>query len=196
MKKELIQISAAMALLMLTGCATSFQANQLDPVSAFPSVKYKKTIFVDLAYSGRFNGESWPETDEQNQAYLKGRCSQILNDSDLFTVVSDKKGADLTLSVAVINDREVDSSKQLRSALTLYLIPYTTSDSFRSLAMLRQTSTGKDYKFSFKDGVIHKQALWLAPLAPFKSTGRGIEQCTDRIFENLCLEIHDTGLLK
>ena len=154
------------------------------------------TLYVDLAYSGLFNGDPWPETNEQNQAFLKNRCMQTLKDSGMFTIVSDKGAADLMLSVAVINDKVVDSSKQLRSILTLYLIPYKTTDSFRSLAVLKQTSTGKEVKFSFKDGVTHRQALLLAPLAPFKATGRALEQCTDRIFENLCLKIHGTGFIK
>ena len=196
MKNEFMQLLAGAALLLLTGCATSFQTNNLENVSAYPTVEKRQTLYIDLAYSGRFNGVSWPETHEQNREFLKHRCIQTMKESGMFILVSGKETADLILSIAVINDKKVDSTKQLRSMLTLYLIPYTTTDTFRALAVLKQKSTGQEVTFSFKDGVTHRQALWLAPLAPFKPTGRALEQCADRIFENLCLDLHGTGFIK
>ena len=102
-EKMIMQISATTALLLLSGCTTTFQANQLDKVSEYPATQYKKTIYVDLAYSGRLNGKPWTETTEHNKAYLQNRCIQFFRKSGMFTVVSNKETADFTLSTALRN---------------------------------------------------------------------------------------------
>lgn len=197
MKKTILQIWATISLLLLTGCATSFQGGALEPVSAYPSVESKRSIYVNLVFSGKLNGEPWAENDARNQDYLKKRCIQKLEESGMFSFVTDElKSTDLHLYVAMINDKTSSSSKQTLSALTLFLLPYTTTDTFRTMAMLKEPATGKQTQLSLNSGVNHRQSLLLAPLAPFKPSGSALEQCTDRILENLCLQIHRTGYVK
>ena len=197
MKNKILQLTAAAALVLLTGCATSFQADTLDEISDYPAVNQKQSIFVNLIFSGKLNGEAWSGNDKQNQEYLKKRCIQKLEDSGMFSFVTDElKATDLHLYVAVINDKETDSTKLTLSALTLFLVPYTTTDTFRIMAALKESGTEKQIKFYLNDGVNHRQALLLIPLAPFKPSGSALEKCTDRILENLCMEIHRAGYVK
>ena len=182
----------------LTGCASSFQTGNLGPVKSWPPVEQKKTIFVDLAFSGKLNGEAWPKTDSRNQHYLKQHCIQALENSGMFSFVSgDLKSTDLRLYIAVINDRETASpAGQLLSACTLYLVPNTSTDNFRLMAVLKNTTTGKEEHFQLDGGVIHRQHLLLGLLAPFKPGSREMQHCTDRLLQNLCLEIHRSGMVK
>ncbi|MDF7798393.1 hypothetical protein P4C99_02910 [Pontiellaceae bacterium B1224] len=197
MKKLILKISAVAALALLSGCATSFQEGTLNSISEYPVVQHKQSIYVDLAFSGKLNGEPWTKTDKQNQDYLKNRCMQTLEESGMFSFVTDElKSADLHFYVAVINDKESNSSKLTMSALTLFIVPYTTTDTFRTLAVIKEPSSGKQLKFSLSDGVDHRQSLLLAPLAPFKTSGSALEECTDRILENLCMEIYRAGYVK
>lgn len=197
MKKMILQFSAAAMLALLSGCATSFQDGALESVSTYPAVQHKQSIYVNLVFSGKLNGQPWAENDQKNQDYLKSRCIQKLEDSGMFSFVTDElKATDLHLYVAVINDKESNSSKQTMAALTLFILPYTTSDTFRTMAILKEPSTEKQTKFSLSDGVNHRQSLLLAPLAPFKPSGSALEKCTDRILENLCMEIHRAGYVK
>ncbi|VGO15832.1 hypothetical protein PDESU_04419 [Pontiella desulfatans] len=197
MKQWMIKLSAIFALALVSGCATSFQANRLEPVSGYPSVRNKKTVYINLAFSGKVNGEPWTKLDQENQAYLRDRCIDHLEDSGMFSLVSDDlKTTDLQLYVAIIDDKTTSTAKQTLSALTLFLIPYTETDQFRMMAVVKDTFTGKETKISLKDGVNHRQALLLAPLAPFKPSKDALEECTDRMLQNLCLEIHRSGFVK
>jgi len=160
-------------------------------------VATKQSDNVNLVFSGKLNGEPWPKNDKQNEDYLKKRYIQKLEESGMFSFVTDElKATDLHLYIAVINNKASDSSKQTLSALTLFLVPYTTTDTFRTMAILKEPTTGKQIKFSFTGGVNHRQSLLLVPLAPFKPSGRALEKCTDRILENLCMDIHEKGWVK
>jgi hypothetical protein len=64
------------------------------------------------------------------------------------------------------------------------------------MAVLKETATGKEKRFSLEGGVNHRQHLLLGLLAPFKKSGNEIQKCTDRMLENLCVEIHRTGLVQ
>ncbi|MDF7807795.1 hypothetical protein P4E94_10135 [Pontiellaceae bacterium B12219] len=197
MKKMILQFSALAALIVLSGCASSFQKDELDEISTYPAVQQQPSVYLDLAFGGKLNGKLWTETDKQNQDYLRNRCIQKLEESGLFSTISDsKENTDLQLYVAIIDNKIVDSSKMPISALTLFLVPYTTTDNFRMLALIKKSNTGDQVKVSLSSSVDHRQALWLAPLAPFKTSKSAIEICTDRIFENLCMEIYKTGWIK
>jgi hypothetical protein len=197
MKKMILQFSALAALILLSGCATSFQTDKLAEISDFPPVLQKQSVYLDLAYAGKLNGEPWTETDKQNQSYLRQRCIQKLEETGLFSVISDtEENTDLQLYVAIIDNKVTDKSNMTLSALTLFLVPYTTTDNFRMLSIIKQASTGEQVKVSFSCGVDHRQALWLAPLAPFNTSKRAIEISTDSILENLCMEIYKTGWIK
>jgi hypothetical protein len=197
MKKMILQFSALTTLMVLTGCATSFQMDKLDEVSVYPAVQHKPSVYLDLAFAGKLNGKPWTETDKQNQSYLRKRCVQKLEETGLFSGISDtKENTDLQLYVAIIDNKISNPSKMTTSALTLFLVPYTTTDNFRMLALIKQSSTGEQVKISLNSGVDHRQALWLAPLAPFYTSKSAIETCTDRILENLCMKIYQTGYIK
>jgi hypothetical protein len=197
MKQWITHLAAVLLFGILTGCASSFQANGFDAVSEYPTVRQKKTIYVDLAFTGKLNGEPWKKNDAKNQAYLKQRCLDHLESSGMYSFVSgDLRSTDLRLYVAVINEKKTSTARQTLSALTLFLVPYTETDSFRMMAVLKEPATGKEKRFSLEGGVNHRQHLLLGLLAPFKKSGNEIQKCTDRMLENLCVEIHRTGLVQ
>ncbi len=188
-------IALAVGLAFLTGCAASFKAGELDPVPDYPTVLNKKTVFVDLAFSGKLNGEPWTNNDQQNQAYLEEQLIRKLESSGMFSLVSDGlKTTDIQIYAAVINEKEKSSSNMTLSALTLFLYPNTETDTFRLLAKVTNTRTGKKTTIQLEDGVIRRQQLLLGLLAPFKSHIDELEKCTERLMDNLILEIHKAGL--
>jgi hypothetical protein len=182
---------------MLSGCATSFQGNNLSSVKKFPAVQSAKSISVDLAFTGKLNGEPWTAKNTHNTAYLKKNCIEHLNDSGMFgDVAPELKNPDLTLQVAIINEKISSKSRQLLTAWTLFIYPYKSSDNFRLLAVLENPKTGRKEKIQLEDDVTHYQQLLMAPLALFKPYGSSLEKCKSRLFDNLCLEIEKTGMLK
>ncbi|WP_372799122.1 hypothetical protein [Pontiella sp.] len=182
---------------LLTGCASSFQSGSLEPVSGYPEVFRKKTVFVDLAYAGKLNGEPWTKHDKRNQAYLEERLIREIEDSGMFSLVSDGlKTTDIQIYAAVINDKEKSSSNMTRSALTLFLYPNTETDHFRLMANVVDRTTGRKETIRLEHRVVRRQQLLLGLLAPFKSHAAELEDCTDRLMENLVLEIHKAGLLE
>lgn len=184
-------------LALITGCASSFKTGELEHVSSYPTVLNKKTVFVDLAFSGKLNGEPWTHNDQQNQAYLKEQLIRELEDSGMFSLVSDGlKTTDIQIYSAVINEKEKSSSNMTISALTLFLYPNTETDTFRLLANVTNTRTGRKVTIKLEDGVVRRQQLLLGLLAPFKSHSDELEKCTERLLENLILEIHKAGLVK
>ncbi|QBG48255.1 hypothetical protein EGM51_12950 [Verrucomicrobia bacterium S94] len=194
-----ILLSAASILCagLLSGCASSYHNGKLSDISSFPTVEQKKSIYVDLAFSGRVNGEPWPRTDANNRAFLENALIQNLKESGMFSRISNRESdADLQLLVAVINDKEKDSSNATLSALTLFLYPNTETDTFRLLASVKDSATGKTQRIQLQDGVIRRQQLLLGLLAPFKPHGLELEKSTDRLMNNLILEMHKTGLVK
>ena len=182
---------------ILSGCVASFQGDRLDAASGIPSVEQRKTLFVKMVYSGKLNGESWTKHDARNGVFLKRQCIDHLESSDMFSLVlDDLYTTDLQLYVAIVNEKKTSMARQTLSVLTLFLIPYNTTDTFRMMAILKEPSSGKKVTIKLTDHVTHRQHLFMAPLAPFKSPGNGISTCTDRMFENLCIELHRTGMLE
>lgn len=183
---------------ILTGCATSHQSGSLAQVTEYPDVLKKQSVYVDLAFSGRLNGEAWPQRDQQNQAYLEERLIRTLEESGMFSEVSDRpETADLSLLTAVINNKEKSSSGMTRSALTLFLYPYTETDTFQLMAKVTDRSTGAETVIQLSDAVKTRQQLLLGLLAPFKpSAAEGLENCAGRLLDNLVLELHETGAVK
>jgi len=180
----------------LTGCATSFQSNTLSKVEHFPKINSAKSISVDLAFSGRLNGASWKANDQHNTIYLKNLCMEHLNESGMFGLVSSKsKTTDLKLQVAVINERTADPNRQLLTAVTLFIVPYKTTDTFRLLAVVSDPATGKKKRIELKESVSYYQQLLMAPFSLFSSYDAGLEECKNRLFDHLCLEIYNSGLL-
>ena len=196
-KRHFIHLIAWIGLCLLTGCASSFQAGKLKPVKHYPKMAEKKTIYLDVAFSGKLNGKPWPKNDAYNQGYLKQRCMRELEACGMFSFVStDLKSTDLRLYVAVINEKETTTpTRQTVSALTLFLIPNTSRDTFRMMAVLKDAK-GKEHKIELAGGVNHRQQLLLGLLAPFKGSGNELQKCTDRLVENLCMEIHRSGMLE
>jgi hypothetical protein len=181
----------------LSGCASSFNTGALAPVSEYPPVAVKKTVYVDLAFSGKLNHKDWPENDERNQTFLKQRCMEHLTDSGMFSFTSDDlNSTDLRLYVAIINNKQTDLKKQTLCALTLFIVPYTSTDTFRLMALLKDARTGEETTIKLKDGVKHRQSIFLAPLAPFKASDDALAECTDRLLQNLCLEINRSGFIE
>ncbi len=197
MKGWITILGAAILLATLPGCTSTFQGNHLDPVADYPSVQHRKTIYANLAFAGKLNGESWPQNDARNQAYLEQRCLDHLEACGMFSFVSgDLDATDLRMNVAVVNEKETNRTRQTLSALTLFLVPYRSTDSFRVLAIVKEPATGKEARFILQDHVNHRQHLFLVPFFPFKRSGNELEKCTDRMLENLCMEIHRIGLVK
>ncbi len=181
---------------MASGCA-SFQGGNLDAVEAYPQVARKQTIHARLAFSGKLNGEPWTRNDARNEAYLERRCMEILETSGMFSLVTDDLATtDLHLYVALIDEKRSSAAWQTLSSLTLCLLPYRATDTFRLAAVLKDTTTGEERQIALQESVNHRQHLFLLPFAPFRTAGGELEECSDRLFENLCLEIHRTGLLE
>jgi hypothetical protein len=196
--KYLIQTLATIMLMpVLSGCVASFQGDRLDPVSSYPTVKQQKSLFIKMAYSGKLNGEWWTKNDERNGAYLKKQCIDRLESSDFFSIVSDDLyTTDLQLYVAIVNKKKTSKARHAFSALTLFLIPYNSTDTFSLMAILKEPYTGKKVTIKLTDHVTHRQHLFMAPFTSFKSSGSEISTCTGRMLENLCIELHRTGMLE
>lgn len=196
MKKWTANLLLVLLLGILSGCA-SFQGNQLKRISDYPSVRQKKTIRATMVFKGKLNGKSWTQNDARNQAYLEQRCLNRLESCGMFSSVSgDLKTTDLQLHVGLVNEKETSTTRQTLSALTLFLVPYTSSDTFQMLAILKEPATGKEKKIWLTQSVNHRQQLFLFPFAPFKSSDSEIEKCIDRLLENLCMEIHRTRMVR
>ncbi|MDZ8118928.1 hypothetical protein [Pontiella agarivorans] len=194
-----ILLSAASILCagLLCGCASSYHEGELSDISSFPTVRAKKSVYVDLAFSGRVNGEPWPQTDANNQAFLADTLIRSLEESGMFSRISTRdRNTDLQLLVAVINDKTMSSSDATLAALTLFLYPNTETDTFRLLASVKDSATGESHRIQLQDGVIRRQQLLLGLLAPFKPHGAELEKSTDRLMNNLVLDIHKAGLVK
>ncbi len=190
-------LGTAILLAILSGCTSTFQGNELDSVSDYPSVQHRKTIYANLAFAGKLNGEPWAQNDAGNQAYLEQRCLDHLEACGMFSFVSsDLDATDLRLNVAVINDKETSKARQTLSVLTLFLAPYRSTDSFRMLAIVKEPATGKETRFIIQDSVNHRQHLLLVPFFPFKRSGNEIGKCTDRMLENICMGIHRAGMVE
>jgi len=197
MKGWAIALGSALFLVTLPGCTSTFQGNQLDSVSDYPSVQHRKTIYANLAFAGKLNGEPWPQNDAGNQAYLEQRCLDHLEACGMFSFVSgDLDATDLRLNIAVVNEKETNGTRQTLSALTLFLVPYRSTDSFRMLAIVKEPATGKEARFILQDHVNHRQHLFLVPFFPFKRSGNEIGKCTDQMLENICMEIHRAGMVE
>ncbi len=183
--------------LILTGCATSFQQNNLATIHEFPAVNTAKSVSVSLAFSGKLNGKPWTENDAHNTTYLKQVCIEHLNDSKMFGQVSaGNKASDLTLQVAIINEKIANPTEQFWTGITLFIIPYKSVDTFRLGAVVTNKKTGQTETIRFEDSASYYQQLLLIPLSPFKSHDKGLEECRDRIFDNLCMEIYQSGILQ
>lgn len=200
MKKILcrsLSLLAALCLItQLTGCATSFKGDELSGVKSFPPITLKKSVKVELLFSGKLNGKPWKNNDAQNTAYLKDQCIDQLNASGMFGAVSSNaKTSDLNIQVAIINEKTSDDKKEFVSFCTLFLYPYKTSDSFRLLAIVKDTRTGESKRILLESSVNYYQQLLLTPLALFKSHDRGLDACRERLFDHLCLEIQKAGFL-
>ena len=197
MYKRLTLPALLLSALFLMGCATSFQQNNLASVDAFPKVNTSKSIAVDLAFSGKLNGKPWTDNDVHNTAFLKQTCIKHMNDSGMFgTVSGGRKSSDLNLQVAIINEKIANPNEQFWTGLTLFIIPYKSIDTFRLGAVVTNNKTGQQKKFRFEESVSYYQQLFLAPLSLFKSHDKGLEQCRERLFDNLCMEIQKSGMLK
>jgi len=196
MKNWIRGIVAVFSILALTGCATSFSSGNLETVERFPEVKSRKSAYIDLAFSGKLNGEPWKQNDAENTEYLKRKCVSRFEESGLFGVVStEDKSMDLNLYVAIINEKTHHSTAQTFAALTLFIYPYRASDSFRMLALVKEPATGKFKRIQMETTVSHWQSLFLLPLSPFNRPGNRLTAATDRLFDHLILEIHQSGLL-
>lgn len=187
----------ALGVTLLSGCASSFHAGELKDISFFPKVAKQKTARVELAFTGKLNGEPWKQNDDNNREFLEDRLMKSMEKSGMFSAVSDSlKTPDIRVLVAIINEKEKSSSNAALSACTLFLYPNTETDTFKLVAKVQEPSTGKSTTFQLKDGVVRRQQLLLGLFAPFKPHGRELEKCADRLMDNLVLEIHRTGMLE
>ena len=181
---------------LLSGCATSFQGNTLSAVEHFPDTQPKKSVAVNLLFTGKLNGEAWKENDRHNTVYLEELCVDRLNKSGLFSIATaQQKTADLNLQVAMINEKKTSSGRQVLTAVTLFIIPYKSTDTFRLLAVVKDATTGEKKTIELEQRVSHWQQLFLAPFSLFKNPTNQMEECRNRLFDNLCLEIYNSGLL-
>jgi hypothetical protein len=182
---------------LLSGCATSFHSGELKSVDEFPKTIFRRSLNVEMIFSGTLNGEPWTENDAHNQQYLKALCMETMKTSGLFGRVSTgSRDADLMVSVAIINDKKASSTRQALTGLTLFIMPYSSTDEFKMLAIVRNTKTGAAHKILLEDRVTHWQQLLLIPFSPFSPPGRSTAKMRERLFENLCLEIYNSGALK
>lgn len=197
MKTSGYVFTAAICIGLLSGCASSYHAGGLDDVSSFPKVRQKKSAHVILAYSSKLNGEPWEMNQANNKVFMEETLFQALENSGMYSGFTDRKQeAEINLLVAVINEKEKSSSNAIWSTLTLFLYPNTETDTFKLMAKVQDTTTGKSKTIQLEDGIVRRQQLLLGLLAPFKSHGKELEKCTTRLMENLALEIHKTGMVK
>ena len=82
------------------------------------------------------------------------------------------------------------------SALTLFLYPNTETDTFRLMASVKDTYTGRRETIQLTDGVKRRQQLLLGLMAPFKTHSGELDKSIDRLVENLVLEIRQAGMVK
>lgn len=181
---------------LLTGCTTSFPGKNLEPVAGFPEVTAPKSIYVDLAFTGELNGEPWTLADEHNTTFLKERCISHLQASNMFgEIVTSQKNADLILYAALVNSREANPTRKLWSNLTLTIFPFKSTDTFHLQAVIKNVASGERKTIKLKEDITYWQELLFTPLALFKSSNNAMDDCRTRLFDNLCLEIHKSGLI-
>ena len=138
-------ISAVLLAACLSGCATSMQGNNLSAIKSFPEVYPRKSVSLDLAFTGKLNGKPWTVNDAHNTEYLKNLCIIHLQESDMFRVVISRRvPLDLEIKVAIINEKTTNSNRQILTALTLFIVPYKSTDTFQLLAEILPRHHGGD----------------------------------------------------
>ena len=180
----------------LTGCATSFISGDLPAVKRFPDRHPVKSIYVDVAFSGKLNGKPWTSNDAYNTKYLQQQCEKRLKESGMFGFVSSElKSTDLVLHVAIINEKRQNPTAQTLSGFTLFIVPYKSSDDFRLLAAVKNPRTGEEKTINLNTTVSHWQSLFLIPFSPFNRPSTKLETATDRLIDNLVMELHRSGMV-
>ncbi|MBT8042954.1 MAG: hypothetical protein KJN98_07270, partial [Pontiella sp.] len=115
----------------------------------------------------------------------------------MFSHVSEgSESRDLELLVAIINDKKQSATAHFFSALTLFIIPYRSTDHFQLLAVVREPATGKRARIPLEHSVSHWQQVFLLPFSLSRPSASELERCTDILLQNLCLEIHRSGMVK
>ena len=183
--------------IVLSGCATSMQGNNLSAIETFPEVHPRKSVSLDLAFAGRLNGKPWSANDAHNTEYLKNLSIQHLQESDMFRVVTTRRvPLDLELKVAIINEKTTSPNRQILTALRLFIVPYKSTDTFQLLAVVKNPKTGEQKKIKLEESVSHWQQLFLVPFSLFNRPDDELEKCRVRLLDNLCMEIYNSGMIK
>ena len=188
---------AMAAMLTLTGCATSIQGNNLSSIETFPEVFPRKSVSVDLAFTGKLNGEPWTANDAHNTEFLKDLCIVRMQESGMFRVANSKRvPLDLEIKVAIIHEKTARTNRQVLTALTLFIVPYKSTDTFQLLALVKDPATGARKKIQLEETVSHWQQIFMVPFSLFNRPDNELEKCRNRLIDNLCLEIYNSGLMK
>lgn len=184
------------AVLGAAGCA-SFQGNRLSAVASFPQVQTKKTADLHFAFSASTNGSPVTIGVEATRCKLASRCVARLKESGLFGNVSENlANPDLRVDVRVEDVGEGSVALAFLTGLTLYVIPSRARETYRLSATVTDMKSSRKADIKLEDHFTQWQQILLLPLLPLKPTVAEAAKCQNKLFDNLAIEIHRTGMLE
>jgi hypothetical protein len=177
-----------------SGCA-SFQGNRLNSVVSFPQVGVKKSVNVEFDLVCIMNGATLGISDAAKEKFANN-CISRMKASNLFGEISKTvSNPDLKLEIMMEDEGAGSMGMAMLTGLTLYVIPSKVTETYRVSATLRDSKSNKKAEIKLEDSFTQWQQILLLPLLPFKSTIAEAAKCQNKVFDNLAVEVHKTGML-
>jgi len=133
---------------------------------------------------------------ESGRKALEKKCVKRFSKSGLFDSVSTASDhTDLTANISIIDDGACNMGMAFLTGLTFYIIPSSATDTYKLTAEITKEKTGETKTFQLEDSVTQWQEILLLPLMPFKFTPVVASSVQNTLFDNLALQVAESGLL-
>ena len=134
---------------------------------------------------------------ESARKALEKKCVKRFSKSRLFSSVSLGSGqGDLIAEINIIDDGSCNMGMAFLTGLTLYIVPSSATDTYKLTAEITKQNTGEMKISKLEDSVTQWQEILLLPLMPFKFTPVVTGSVQNTLFDNLALQIAESGILQ